>query len=300
MKQSKRFLVAVAVGALVLVAFRGLLVSSVRGEADREIEEIENKQAKRKSYFRKGEPVGKVKKELETEERALKALESSVEAVELVIPPELVASDDNSKLSYYQKHRSMLNERAGGHAAAREITFANAKSPLGLPLVVPDEKVPEFLARLVVARRFLDAAVAARIERVAAAEHPVRRFADGRSSGGEAGTSGPARPAPAGAPTEAGKGEAKKKRVLEELPMKVVVAANEHSLIRLLQEVSRPESFLALNDLRINVKDPASGAFEATLELAGVRMTEAPEEAELTEIPAPPKRPTVRGLRKRW
>ncbi len=181
MKQSKRFVVGVAVGAVALLAFRALLVSSIRGEADGEIEEINNKLARRKSYFRKGEPVGKVKKELETEERTLKALESSVGPVELVVPLDLVPSDDHSKLSYYQKQRSSLNKRAGqaAQAARTGITFGNAKSPLGLPLVVPDEKVPEFLARLVVARRFLDAAVAAGIERVVAAEHPVRRITDG-------------------------------------------------------------------------------------------------------------------------
>jgi len=309
-KQSKRFLVGVAAGAVVLLAFRALLVSSVRDEADREIDEINNKLAKRKSYFRKGEPVGKVKQELETEERTLKELESSVGPVELVLPPELALSDEHSKLSYYQMRRSRLNERAAqaAQAARTGITFGNAKSPLGLPLVVPDEKVPEFLARLVVARRFLDAAVAARITRLVGAEHPVRRITDGRSSGGAAGRpaassaepSGTARAGPTGAGTSGGKGEAKKERVLEDLPMKVVVAANEQSLIRLLQEVSRPERFLALNDLRIHVSDPASGAFAATLELAGVRMIEAPEESELTGIPEPPKRTTVRGIRKRW
>ncbi len=320
MKQSKRFLVALAAGALALVVFRALLVSSVRGEADSEIDEIKNKLAKRKSYFRKGEPVGKVKKELETEERTLKALESSVGPVELVIPPELEATDEQSKLSYYQKQRSSLNNRAAQHAAGGRartgITFGNAKSPLGLPLVVPDEKVPEFLARLVVARRFLDAAVAAGIQGVVAVEHPGRYITDGRSSGGAAGrpaarSAGPpgsARAALPGVGTTGGPGRPpggkddpeKEERVLEELPMKVVVAADERSLIRLLQEVSRPESFLALNDLRIHVRDATSGAFEATLELAGVRMIEAPEDAELTDIPEPPKRPTVRGLRKRW
>jgi hypothetical protein len=309
-KESKRFLVAVAVGAVVLVVFRAFLVSSVRGEADREIDEIKNKLARRESYFRKsGEPVGKVKKELETEERTLKALESSVGPVELVVPPELEASDEQSKLSYYQKQRSLLNERASQHgtqgAGRMGIVYGNAKSPLGLPLVVPDEKVPEFLARLVVARRFLDAAVAARIQGLTSAEHPVRHITDGRSSGGAAGSSASPRIDPTGGGSAGGKGDPKNKkkkeeRVLEELPMKVVVAANEQSLIRLLQEVSRPERFLALNDLRIHVRDEKSGAFEATLELAGVRMIEAPEEDELTDIPEPPKRPTVRGLRKRW
>jgi hypothetical protein len=48
-KQSKKFLVAVAVGALALVAFRGLLVSSVRGEADGELDQVRNQLAKRES-----------------------------------------------------------------------------------------------------------------------------------------------------------------------------------------------------------------------------------------------------------
>lgn len=272
MKESKGFLVAVALGAAAFLVFRYFLVSPVTARTDEARGKLNNHLAKRSGYFRKkGKPIRAVKKELEAEGSTLKELASSVGPVGLALPPELEPTDDHLKLSYYQMRRSKLNERANGSG----ITFSNEKSPLGLPLVVPEENVPEFLARLAVAGRFLDAASAAHLPQVVRAEHPPARMG----------------------PPSAG-------RVCEELPFKIVVAADEKSLILMLWKLSRPEKFLALRELELEVKNAASGTFEARLELAGVRVVAAPKEAEAAErgpaVPGPPRRPPSGGFRRRY
>jgi hypothetical protein len=78
---------------------------------------------------------------------------------------------------------------------------------------------------------------------------------------------------------------------LVELPTEIKVLTDERGLMQLVYEASRPETFLALRGLKIEVKDPASGAFEATLELAGVFEGERP--AEGTAAPRPPVAPVT-------
>lgn len=242
MKESKGFVAAAAAGAVAFVVFRAILVSPVTAAKDDEIATIRQRLAERESYFPPGGlPIDEVKERLEAEKATIAELKQSVGQVELEVPEELKPTEGRDTL-YFQQQLAKLRARA----ASSRVSFENKAAPLGFTQSVTEETVPEFLARLEVASRFIEAAASARIGAVMRAEHPASR--PGPGGGG---------------------------RQVKELPMKVVAAADEKSLIRLLQELSRPGRFLALKGLGVEVKDPSSGYFEATIELAGVTVVAA-------------------------
>jgi hypothetical protein len=87
---------------------------------------------------------------------------------------------------------------------------------------------------------------------------------------------------------------------VEEIPMRATCATDERGLMRLLQEISRPGSFLSLKDLRVEVRDPESGVFDAALEVAGVRTKKVEAKASEGEVrPAEPEAGTTVPIRPR-
>jgi hypothetical protein len=255
---STRFWIALGGGAAALLVFWAVLVRPAAVTADAEAAEIERLLVERSRYFpADGKPIAEVRAELEKERRDLKALEGLLGRAELVLPPELEPGLDRGTL-HFQKELQALRARA----EERGITFAGKATALGFPEEVTAEEVPGFLARLAVAGRFLEAAAAAGVDAVVSAEQ-VSRHGTPITGRPIALRSGP------GGPVEADE------RV-EEIRFRVVAAMDEYGLVRLLQEISRPGRFLALEDLAAEVKDPDSGAFEATMVLAGIRTKEAP------------------------
>jgi len=241
MRGSKRFLIAVAAGAGVLALAWVALVGPVRSDARAAGDNADARARERARFFPAGgEPIAEVEKTMEEEKEALLGLKGALAKLELSLPEELEA-DDGRNVLYFQQQLAKLRARAESSG----IGFDDPAAPFGFSQPPGDDQVGEYLARLEVAGRFLEAAKAAGIASVVRAEQPGA--SDGPSGGG--------------------------RRALE-LPMKVVAAADEKSLILLVHEVSRPDRFLALKALDVSVKDASSGHFVAAMELAGVTIVE--------------------------
>ena len=241
MRESKRFLIAVAAGAGALALAWFVLIAPVRRDAQEEERKADSQARDRGRFFpAKGALITDVEKALAEERKTLEGLKGELGKLELALPSELVVEPgDGRDTLYFQQQLAKLRARAESSG----IRFDDAGAPFGFSQPPQDDQVEEYLARLEVASRFLDAAKAAGLAAVVRAEQPAPE--DGPAGGG---------------------------RRARELPMKVMTAADEKSLILLLHEVSRPERFLALKGLAVEVKDASAGHFEATVELAGVRV----------------------------
>ncbi len=241
MRESKRFLVAVAAGAAVLAVLWVVLIGPARAGAQDEAGKAEIEAEKRARFYpKKGAPIAVVKKAMDREKATLDELKGALGRLELALPPELEAADDRDTL-YFQQQLAKLRARAESSG----VTFEDTAAPFGFSQAPQDDQVAEYLARLEVASRFLDAAKAAELAGVIRAEQPAPT--DGPAGGGQ--------------------------RALE-LPMKIIAAADERSLILLLHQISRPEQFLALKGLEVEVKDASAGHFEAMIAVAGVTVVE--------------------------
>jgi hypothetical protein len=244
------------------------MVSPALEDAARERKKIRNLRAQRARYFHKdGLPIAEAEALLSAQQKQLTALEKSVSGASLTIPEDLRPEEGRDVL-YFQK---MLAELCRS-VRARGVEIDKKSASLGFPADAPPDSADELLARLAVARRFFDAAVAARVRSVSRVEQPSIR-------------------------------EVERPEVsvrLEEIPMRATCATDERGLIRLLQEISRPGAFLALKGLRIEVREPDSGVFHAALELAGVRTRKAAApEAVREERPEQPAGGTTVPLRPR-
>jgi hypothetical protein len=252
MRESKRFLVAVAAGLGVLFLAWVILIGPARTDAQAEADKAAVETERRARFYpKKGMPIAVVEKTMGGEKATLDTLKGALGQLELAIPPELEAADGRDTL-YFQQQLAKLRARAESSG----ITFEDTAAPFGFSQAPQEDQVAEYLARLEVASRFLDAAKTAELAGVMRAEQPAPT--DGPAGGG--------------------------RRALE-LPMKIIVAADERSLILLLHQISRPERFLALKNLEIEVKDASAGHFEALIEVAGVTVVK-------DEGPVGPARPT--------
>jgi len=261
MSSSKRFWGIAGAGAVALLIFRAVFVSPTAAKADGVRTEIGNLRAEREGYFpRGGVPIEDAEKHLAAEKAALGSIRAAVGRVALDVPEEL-REGDGRDLSYYQVRREELLRRAKDTG----IAFVGAASGLGLPLEVAEDKVPEYLVRIAVAGRLVEAVAAAGVSALSGAKAVPARPVLSAVQGARAGPSSE----------------------ITELPVEVTVSADERSLIRLVQEVSRPERFLALKALVVEVKDPTSGVFEARLEVAGVLVSERPRRPEVAKEEAP-------------
>ncbi|MHC5054310.1 MAG: hypothetical protein ACYTKD_06295 [Planctomycetota bacterium] len=253
MRETKRFLVAVAAGAVVLAVVWVVLIGPARTDAQAEAREAEIEAEKRARFYPgNGAPITDVEKALAGEEDILEKLKGELGRLKLAIPPELEAADGRDTL-YFQQQLAKLRAKAESSV----ITFEDKAAPFGFSNPPQDDQIEEYLARLEVASRFLNAAKAAGLAGVIRAEQPAP--GDGPAGGG---------------------------RRAHELPMKVIAAADEKSLILLLHQISRPEQFLALKGLEVEVKDESSGHFEAMIELAGVTVVK--DEGPIEPAPGEP------------
>ncbi|MHC4249580.1 MAG: hypothetical protein ACYS9X_10680 [Planctomycetota bacterium] len=241
MRETKRFLVAVAAGAGVLAVLWVVLIGPARTDAQAEARNAEIEAEKRARFYpEKGAPIADVEEALAGERDTLDRLKGALGRLELALPPALEAADGRDTL-YFQQQLAKLRAQAESSG----VTFEDTAAPFGFSQPPQDDQIEEYLARLEVASRFLNAAKAAGLAGVIRAEQPAP--ADGPAGGG---------------------------RRAHELPMKVIAAADEKSLILFLHQISRPEQFLALKGLEVEVKDESSGHFEAMIELAGVTVVE--------------------------
>lgn len=240
-----RFWVATAVGAVALVILWWAAVSPARGVARVAREESRGLRARIDRHFApKGEPLDIVEKALAGEKESLVALRNELGGVGLEVPPEYVPGADRDPL-YFQKQLSEFRGWVRASARTRGVPFANASAPLGFREGISEDVVAENLARLAVGRRFVEVAGKSGVRSVLRAQQitvPSFHVADAAAAG------------------------------VQELPFKVTVAADEESLVRLVQEMSRPGQFLSIRGLIVEVRRPTSGTFEATLDLAGVRV----------------------------
>lgn len=252
MISGRRFWVAAAGCAAGMLVFWYAAVRPASEEAEAESTRASNLAAERSGFFpADGAPIADVEKSLSAEKKNLAELSASLSQAELKPPPELEPSSGRDALYYQQKLAEFAEQ------FAKSGIQSGTKAPLGFPKDIAAEAVGDYLARLAVAHRFLEAARSAGVKAVTAAKHPSIRIAAGTGAS-----------------------------ELEEIPLEVALAADERSLIRLIQELTRPGRFLAVKRLKVEVKDPASGAFEATVELAGVRVRRRPAEADRAGAPA--------------
>lgn len=248
--RTSRFFIAAAACLVVLFVFWALavrpLVEQAREEARRSSELVQ----RRRSYFPDGgRPIGDVERALEEERKKLAELEKELSKALLELPAGLEPGQDRDKL-YYQQKLAELQAKVLSFG----ISLAQADSPLGFPKDIEAEDIDTWFLRLAVAHRFVEAGASAGLRSISTAKFPPRREVRREGPGG-----------------------------LLEIPMEASFPADERSLIRLVQELSTPGRFLAIKKLKVEVKDPAEGIFEATLELAG--LTKAPERPAVEESP---------------
>jgi hypothetical protein len=240
-KGSRLFWLATALAAGALAVLWTAVVAPARALVEVERRHAAELRADIERHFAaEGEPIDVVEDALERAKGRLTDLRGELEAVELELPPEYQPGPDRDPL-YFQKQLSELRQRARESG----VDFATASTPLGFSQAVTADATPEYLARLGAARRFIEGAREAGIRTVPR----VRQL------------NAPSFLDPDGAAPE-----------IEALPFRVTIAADERSLVRLVQEMSLRESFLSVRGLDVAVRDPASGVFEATLDLAGVQL----------------------------
>jgi hypothetical protein len=268
MKGSRTFFIAAGACVVALVAFYLALVSPVAQDISDESDRIKNLTAESAGYFKSaGKPIGEVEAALDEEKARLAQLSETVKKIELSLPPSLRPTNGDASPLYFQQRLAEL----GAEAAAGGIVLTGKAKQLGFAAEVPEDKVDEYLARLGVARRFLKAAKLAGITSMVAAENPSSRTVIQPEATVE----------------------------LEELVYVAKVQADEKGLIRLIQEISRQDNFLALKGLHVVVSDPAAGVFEAELEVAGVRARAVEEREPSTQETTTPDRGTSVPVRRR-
>lgn len=241
-QSSKRFWIATALGAIALavlwLAALGPAWDLARSERQRS-EEVAR--AIERHFLPKGEPLEFVEKALAGEKEALVELRTDLAGVGLEIPPPYRPGPDRDPL-YFQKQLSEFRQWVRETGAGTGSPFPHDR-PLGFREGVSKDLVPDNLARLAVARRFVEVVARSGVGKVLRARQ-------------------------LSTPSFRSTGAAE----IEELAFKATVAADEESLTRLVQEMSRPGSFLSIKGIVIDVRRPTSGTFEATLDVAGVRL----------------------------
>ncbi len=228
---------AVGAGVAALALVWLVLVKPVRADAQAEARTASERALDRARFFPAiGAPVAEVEEALEAEKGTLQGLKVALDRMLLRVPDHLQPAEGRDSL-YFQQQLARLRTAAESSG----IGFDDRGAPFGFSKPPREDEVTEYLARIEVASRFLDAAGTAGLASVIRAEQPASKA--GPSGGG---------------------------RRAHELPMKVVVAADERTLMLFLHAIARPDRFLALKGLAVEVEDASAGHFEATVEFAGV------------------------------
>lgn len=241
----KRFWIATGLGAVACALLWWFVVARARALAGLERKESsELAEGVRKHFDPEGKPIEFVERTLGREKTRLADLRRDLWTIGIVLPPEYEPGPGRDPL-YFQEQLTEFRRwvRESG------VTFANARAPLGFREGVSEDVIPGQLARLAVARRFVEVVRNAGVKTVLRVQQMTVPSFREDGPGAE----------------------------IEELPFKATVAADEESLVRLVQEMSRPASFLSVRNAIVNVRNPTSGSFEATFELAGVRLVGSPE-----------------------
>lgn len=227
------------VGLAVLWRF---IVSRPSAEADRAAEQVRGLASRGGEFFPEGgKAVAAAEEGLDRERETLGELDKALEGATLKIPDDLASREGRDPLYFQTKLRELMER-----VSTSGLVLAEGAKSLGFSREVSGEVTPEYLARLAVMRHIVRAANEADVEQIMKVEQV-------------------AVPGPA-----AGEGENQAGALPGELPVRISVLTDEKGLIGFVQSLSQPEEFLALRGLRVEVKDPSSGAFEAYLELAAV------------------------------
>jgi len=129
----------------------------VRTEAQDEEGKAESRARDRARFFpAKGASITDVENALAEERKTLEKLKGELGKLELSLPSELKPAEGRDTL-YFQQQLAKLRARAESSG----IGFDDAGAPFGFSQPPQDDRVAEYLARLEVASRFLDAAKAA-------------------------------------------------------------------------------------------------------------------------------------------
>jgi hypothetical protein len=249
---SGRFWIVAAVGAVAFALLWRAVVAPARALADSERKRSGTLAEGVRGHFDPdGKPIELVEKTLAREKAILVNLRRDLWAIGVALPPEYEPGPGRDPL-YFQEQLTEFRKWVRGSG----VTFTNARAPLDFREEISEGMVPGQLARLAVARRFVEVVRNAGVKTVLRVQQlTVPSF---RQEGPGADT--------------------------EELPFKATVAADEESLVRLVHEMSRPAGFLSVRSTVVSVRDPSSGSFEATFELAGVRLLGSPEMEDAPEV----------------
>jgi len=261
-KGNVRFWVIAGAVVVALLVFHAVLVSPTAKEAEDEAKKIKNLAARRKSYFDKsGRSIGEASEFMKMQKTQLEELSKIASRSKLLIPAELLPKKGRDML-YVQQQVAAI----GSQATAAGVIINPKLKNLGISRDGAETEIGDLLARVAVAKRFYGAVRAAGVRSLVDASMPEARLVTRPDATVQ----------------------------VEELPYKVTVSTDERGLIRLVQELSVPRNFLALKGVLVEVTDPASGAFDATLEVAGLRTKRvAPQEDAPKETPGttPVRRP---------
>ncbi len=246
------YLLGAALAILLYVAAYALLVSPIKAETEEEFETCRKKLAEIEAYYRAADGMVGLKeahKRLDEEDRARKEMRDRLMKVAFNMPPEFNVPREWEPNVYFDR---MLKEVVGKSGAAIQFVGKDAGTVGFTQRFLDRKEDPKVrFRRLALADRFLEAMKAAGVGRLVSIQHG-KAFSYGMPDVNVH---------------------------IEAVTMYAVVQSPEKNFAALLHELQQPGRsgrYVAVRGTRINVNDPTSGTFEATLALAGLFVVPGP------------------------
>ncbi|MCX7805632.1 MAG: hypothetical protein N3A38_10640 [Planctomycetota bacterium] len=265
-RRNAPYLLGAALAVLLYAAAYALFVSPIRAETDGELDACRKKLAEVQAYYRAADGMVGLKEahaRLDEEARARKEVRDRLMKVAFNMPPEFNVPREWEPNVYFDR---MLKEVVGKAGAAVQFVGKDAGT-IGFTQRFLDRKEEPRIRfrRLAVADRLLEAMKATGVGRLVSVQHG-KAFSYGMPDVNVH---------------------------IEAVTMYAVVQSPEKNFVALVHELQQPGRsgrYVAVRGVRINVADPTSGTFEATLALAGLFVAPGPYVPPKTEgqpVPIP-------------
>ncbi len=254
-KENKRFVVAVAAALLATLLYHLFVLSPLRTSADDAVRTRERERLALEARMVHGVPAPELLADLQRDcELKRKALAAVAAEVSFKEPDRFKAPAKGSAKERYDAVKVDLSKELSSKAAGARMEFPKS---IGIETDAAEEAAPELLLRLAVVDRLMDAAVAAKVDKI--------EVIDALSGMDRA-------------------GEPKKGVFLSKYPVFMKFRGTEQAVFSVLHAVQKKGQYFAVTQFQIHQEDPGKDLCGGSIGVALLKVDEkAPIEPKVQE-----------------
>ncbi len=243
-KAHKRYVVAVGGGLLVLLLFKGFVLSPLGDKADAAARKLQTELKELEARMREGVPSPETLRTAQTERDQSRKLVSTLAADVSFRPSDRFKKPKEGARSAYDDLKIKVNDELQGRAVKQRISYT--KFNMGDDAA--DERLDEYFLRLAAAERLASLAIESEVEKIEALD-PM----SGAGRGGD----------------EAGKGG-----FLSRYGLSMKFSGSAASVFKVLHGAQKKGGFLAVTHFETRRPDASKDIFEASMAVALLKVDE--------------------------